>query len=96
VPVDVAAVGDASYQHQTVTLVDRVDDAIVAHADPVVVMACELDRARWARIIGERVDRGADSILEGSLEPTVGLSRLPMQPDVVAGRYSRTSGQGIA
>jgi hypothetical protein len=94
-PVHLAAVRDAGYQHQTVAVVDRVDDAIFAHADAVVVATGELDGARWARIIGERIDRGADPILERSLEPAVGLGRLAMQLDVVAGGYSRTSDHGI-
>jgi hypothetical protein len=96
VPVHVAAVCDAGHQHHAGAVVDRVDDAIVAYADAIVVLAGELHVAWRARVIGECIDRGANPILQGSVEPTVGLGRLTMQPDVVAGAYSRTSDHGIA
>jgi hypothetical protein len=56
--------GDAGYEYLTVAVVDRVDDAVVAHADAVVVLAGELHGARWARLVGESINRGTDSILQ--------------------------------
>lgn len=93
VPVDLAAVCDSGHKHEAGAVVDRVDDAIVADTDPVVAAAGELDGAVRTGVIGEGVNCGANPILERSPEATVSLRGLPMQPNVVAGGYSRTSYQ---
>lgn len=93
-PVDVAAVGDSGDEHQAGAVVDGVDDAIVADADPVVGATGKLDGAVRAGVIGEGVNRGADPMLERSLKAAVSLRGLAVQPNVMAGGYSRTSDQG--
>lgn len=57
--VDLAAVGDASDDHQSLGIVDRVHDAVVADADPEVVAPGELLAPDRARVDGEPVDRRA-------------------------------------
>jgi hypothetical protein len=53
---------DTRDDHKLRVLVDRVDDAVVADADPIVIPACELDSTWRAWILGEGVDGGFDPI----------------------------------
>jgi hypothetical protein len=96
VPVDIATVRDVSgHEHKPILVVDRVDDAMVANPDAVIIATGELDGAVRAGIGGERVDGGLDAVLERCLEPAVGLRGLAVQADVVAVGYPRTSDHGI-
>jgi hypothetical protein len=67
VAIDVAAVSDPGDEDKTLALVDRIDDAVVADADSVIVAAGELDRSHRPRIACETIDCGADALLERSL-----------------------------
>jgi hypothetical protein len=55
-------VSDAGYDNQTVLVNHRVDNAVVADANAVVVAAGQFDRTPGPRIVGEGVDRGADPV----------------------------------
>jgi len=59
---------------------DRIDDAMVADTDPVVVAARELDRTRRPWFLCECVDRRADPIPERWLQLAEGARSRLMEP----------------
>jgi hypothetical protein len=88
--------GDSGDDHTTSGVVDRVDDAVVAHTDAEVVATGELDRPSGARVDGKGIDGRADPLLDGPLQLPVLARRDREEPDVVGRGYSRTSDQGMA
>jgi len=57
--IDVFAMSHFSYLHDPDMVVDRVQNAIVANADPPNIMfSGELFGNRWARFIGQGFDPG--------------------------------------
>jgi hypothetical protein len=60
-------VGNTGDGDKTLALVDRIDDAVVADADSVIVAAGELDRSHRPRIACEAINCGADALLGRSL-----------------------------
>ena len=55
-PVDARAVGDSDDVDDEKLVLDRVDDAMLALADPVSILAGQLLTSRRTRILGEGVD----------------------------------------
>jgi hypothetical protein len=64
-------------------VVDGVDDAIVADADPVCVLPFELQGAARPGLAGEPVDRVLDALPNATAEPAKGLRGAPLKLDVV-------------
>jgi len=55
--VDLAAVGDASNDHETLVVIDRVHDAVVADANPIVTAPRQPDSAGGPGLAGKRDGR---------------------------------------
>jgi hypothetical protein len=51
---------DPSHDHEPLSIVHCVDDAVVTDAEPVVISPGKLHRAMWTRIWSEPVDRRSD------------------------------------
>ena len=48
---------------------DLVDDSVVTHANAIhTVLTCHRDACRWAWILSEKLDGGANSLLIAALE----------------------------
>ena len=96
-PVDLAAMGDSSNDHESSAIIDGVDDAVITDTYAVVVTTCELGSAGWALISCESLDCAADTFSERTMQPVVRTRRLPPKTDLVAAgrraRYPRTSAQ---
>jgi hypothetical protein len=60
--VHLATVRDSGDDHQTLSIIDGVDHAVVADPDAVVIAAGQLGGTPRPRIVGEGVDRGADPV----------------------------------
>ena len=60
--VDLASVSDAYHGHDQLLVHDLVQDAVVALADPVLVVATELFGAHGPRVLGEGSDSGGDAV----------------------------------
>ena len=67
--------GDARNDHEALCILDRVDDAVVAHTHAEVVPACELYDPDRPRINGKTVDDALDSIAQRSLQSSIFASR---------------------
>lgn len=83
--VDLASAGNACDDHQTVGVINGIDDAVVADADPEVVSPGQLHGAPRPRIDTERVDRRFDPVTERTLQAPVLAGRRRMEPDLVLG-----------
>lgn len=59
--VHIAPMPECDDDHQQDTIVDRVDDAVVADAHAEAVASLERLGTRWARIVTEERDRTADT-----------------------------------
>lgn len=92
--------GDASDDHETLVVVDRVHDAVVADADPIAVASGEPDDPGRSGLVGKAVDRGRDAVAQRVLEAPVRGRRVRMESDLVrmvrSGVYVRTSDQETA
>ena len=87
--------GDTRDHDEALSVVDRIDDAMVAYANAVVVTAGELRASDRTRIRGKTVDRESHTVADGSVESTKLSRRGGSEPNLVrAGSYSRTSAQG--
>ena len=84
-PVDLSPVRDPGDEDEALRVVDRVDDPVVAHSDPKVVAARELDSPGWARIDGEPVDRVLDPLAQSAPQPPERSHRLRTKPYLVHG-----------
>lgn len=88
-PVDVTPMGDPGNEHELLRVVDRVDDPVVADADPVVVPAGDLHRSGRPRLACEPVDRRAHALPQRPLQPPVRPHGLGMQSNVVHAQATR-------
>jgi len=76
-------VGDPSHHDLPLLVIDGVDDAMVADANPKVVTARQLDRAWRAWFGTQRIDGCPYPITETAVQPAVGADGLGVQADVV-------------
>jgi hypothetical protein len=95
--IDLSAVRDSSHDHQTVGVVHRVDDPVIADAHAEVVSTGQLRRSRRAWVDRKGVDGHPDPFFDGPLKLSVLASRNREEAYLVAAvGYSRTSAQGTA
>ena len=89
--------GDSRDDHESLGIVDGVDDPVIADPDAEVVSTGELRRSGRAWLGRKGIDRGPDSFLDRPLELAVLASRDREEAYLVAAvGYSRTSAQGTA
>lgn len=80
---------DSGHCDLPIPIVDGVDDAMVADADPKVVTSRQLGRPwRWW-LCTQSIDGRPDPITEAALEPAISADRLGVQADVVVDRLFR-------
>jgi hypothetical protein len=91
-------VGDPADGDEPLVVVDRVDDAVVADPDAIVVAARTPNRTVRARFKRERVDHCGDPLPDRVVEAAERMRGRRVKADLVGPRrgYSRTSDQGTA
>lgn len=62
---------DSGNDHESLAIVDGVDDQIVPDPDAVIVPTSELGHTHGTRVDGEGVDRSADPISKRTLQRAV-------------------------
>jgi hypothetical protein len=82
-------VGDPGHGDQTIPIIDGIDDAMVADADPKVVTSRQLDRPWRSWLRTQRVDGRPHPITETAVQPAVGADGLGVQADFVTERAFR-------
>jgi hypothetical protein len=70
-PVHLASMRDSGNDHESLAIVDGVDDEIVPDPDAVIVPTSELGHIHGTRVDGEGVDRSADPISKRTLQRAV-------------------------
>jgi len=68
-PIDIPAVADCHYKNDELSIMDRVDDAIVASTNPVQVICCgQFLRSVRPRLQCQRVDYPRDALSSLGIE----------------------------
>ena len=87
--------GDAGDEYEAISVVDGIDKAIVADANPKVVSARKLEDTRWPGIDRQAVNDRLDPVAKRAVQSPVLASGRRLEADLVVplrrSRYSRTS-----
>jgi hypothetical protein len=88
-------VRDPGDEDETLSVVNRVDDAVLTHSHAEVVSARQLLGAARPRVGRQAVDRGPDAVAQRPAQTLVLAGRGPVQADLIAPTsgfaYGRTS-----
>ena len=82
--VDVAPMPNGDHHDQQNIICDRVDDAVVANANPHARPSSQRARRRWARILSEERDDTLDAPANRRIKLLQGANRGRAQLDAVA------------
>jgi hypothetical protein len=87
--IDLTSVGDPGHHDLPIPIIDGIDDAMVADADPKVVTSRQPDRPWRSWLRPQPVDGRPDPISQTAMQPAVGADGLGVQADFVTERAFR-------
>ena len=88
-PIHLTAVSDPGNQDELSTVVDGVDDPVVADTDPIVVKPCQPDRTSRPRIVSQMLNRTGDATRKGIVKTPIRTRSVRLEPDPVHGSACR-------